>query len=132
MILAKLPHRAPDDYGSGEYRASRGNRLHNGIDYQCAAGAEIVAPVTGLVTKLGYPYGDDLSYLYVEITDHAGERHRVFYVDPHCDVGDTVMFGVSVIGVAQNVAAKYTKGHMNNHVHYEVKSPDGSYRNPEE
>lgn len=132
MILAKLPHRAFDDYGSGEYHASRGNRLHNGIDYQCSPGTEIVAPVTGRVTKIGYPYRNDTATRYVQITDAKGEHHRVFYVEPRCKAGDAVTFGVSVIGVAQDIAAKYTNGHMNNHVHYEVLRPDGGYRNPEE
>ena len=120
MIKANLPKREDDDYGSGEYGASRGGRLHRGVDYACVAGSEIYSPVEGKVTKLGYPYSDDLSYRYVEVTDAIGFSHRLFYCLPSVGVGDIVNRHI-VLGVAQDISARYIdNGHMNNHIHYEV------------
>ena len=130
MILAILPDREPDDYGSGHFGASRGNRKHNGIDFACVPGTEILAPEDGEVTRLGFPYSDDLSYRYVQITDETGKHHRVFYVEPEVEVGFYCVRGITIIGRAQNISARYTeRGKMNNHVHYEIKR-NGEYFNP--
>ncbi len=64
-ILAK--ERVMDTWGSGHFGASRGERTHIGIDYACSPGSQILAPCIGEVTKLGYPYSNDLSFRYVEI-----------------------------------------------------------------
>lgn len=132
MIKAILPDREPDDYGEGHFKASRGKRTHNGVDKACPPNTQIFSTVTGTVTKLGYPYADDLSYRYVQVTDNDGLDHRMFYVYPHVIVGDVCAAGITVIGIAQNIASRYTeKGHMNNHIHYEIKKGD-EYLNPEE
>lgn len=121
MITAKLPKRGTDDYGSGEFGASRGNRTHNGIDFAVLPGSEIFAPVDGYVSRIGYPYADDLSYRYVQITDRKCRHHRIFYIDPKVELGDNVSHNVDIIGVAQGISARYTeRGTMKNHVHYEI------------
>jgi len=110
----------PDAHGSGEFGAPRGTHTHHGVDYACEAGTQILSPVAGVVTKLGYPYGDDLSYRYVEIDTGNGLYHRVFYVWPLVGVGIMVVPD-DVIGEAQDIAQRYShNGQMNNHVHYEV------------
>jgi len=129
MLTIITPKRPPDGYGSGEYRAPRAGRKHNGVDFACYPGSELLSPVTGRVTKLGYPYRDDLTYRYVEITDSADMRHRFFYVSPLVDVGKTVMQG-EPIGTVQDIAARYNKKPMTVHIHYEIKK-DGKYFNPE-
>lgn len=130
MVLLQAEKRGSDDCGSGEFGASRGSRKHNGIDYVAAPGQKVCSHVEGVVTKLGYPYVDDLSFRYVEITSNDRLKHRFFYVEPCVEVGD-IIFECEVIGEAQNIAARYTNGHMKNHVHYEVKTRDGEYLNPE-
>jgi murein DD-endopeptidase MepM/ murein hydrolase activator NlpD len=128
MIRIRVSKRKPDAYGSGEYGAPRGDRTHNGIDYTLS----VLSPVAGTVTKLGYPYSDDLSYRYVEVTDSIGYKHRVFYIRPVVKVGDVVSRETE-IGQPQDVAARYTaKGWMSQHVHYEIKTPDGDFVNPED
>jgi len=133
MISATLPKRGTDSWGSGEFGASRGSRTHKGIDYACPAGAVIHSPVTGLVTKLGYPYADNLEYRYIEITTVDQLRHRIFYVEPISSKGDVISTG-QVIGVCQDIAWKYYEpdvGPMKNHIHYEILEADGTPINPE-
>ena len=128
MITARLQLRKPDKHGSGEWQASRGARKHNGIDYSCAEGSVILTPVKGYITKLGYPYGDDLSFRYVQVTDEFENDHRFFYIEPSVQKDEFVMVG-DEIGVMQNLIARYPG--INNHVHYEVKHL-GEYLNPDE
>lgn len=128
MIKALLPPRGADKWGSGHFGASRGDRTHNGIDWKVLPGTVILAPVTGTVTKLGYPYSDDLGFRYVQITDSAGADHRVFYIDPLVPVGHQVFKDRSPIGTVQDLDLRYPG--ITPHVHYEIKL-NGSYIDPE-
>lgn len=128
MITAKLKKRGTDKWGSGEFGASRGDRTHNGIDYACEPGTQICSPYAGKVTKLGYPYGDDLSFRYVEVTDYSQRQHRIFYVEPSVEVGKFIADG-EVVGVSQKLGNRYPE--ITEHVHYEVIK-DGEYLNPED
>ncbi len=97
-------------------------------------GTEILSPVFGVVTKLGFPYSDDHSFRYVEITDDLGERNRVFYIKPTVKKGDKVQADQTVIGIAQDISSRYrdpSKPPMKNHVHFEIIDADGNYINPE-
>lgn len=132
MIESVLPKRGVDDWGDGAFGASRGGRTHKGIDYACYPQTVICSGVSGDVTKLGYPYGDDLSFRYVEITDDDGKRHRYFYVEPSVEVGEPVRPG-EVIGLAQNIAGRYNEPGriMKNHVHLEILDSGGNPLDPE-
>lgn len=89
MKLSELKRRGSDGFGAGHFGAPRGSRTHKGVDLLAQSGEAINSPVTGTVTKVGYPYGDDLSYRYVQIT--AGDYDfRVFYVEPSVRVGQEV------------------------------------------
>lgn len=132
MIKSTLPKRGVDDWGDGEFQASRGGlKKHKGIDYACYPGTAIQSPVNGLVTKLGYPYADDLSYRYVQIKTEDEKKHRFFYVEPSVKVGDYVHFG-DCIGEAQDIAGRYSTPNkvMKNHIHYEILV-NGKPINPE-
>lgn len=128
----QLHVRESDAFGRGHFGATRGSRTHNGIDYVCKAGKYVLTPATGKVTKLGYPYADDFSYRYVEVTSIDGLRHRLFYCLPTVSVGDDVTRG-DPVGTAQNIAKRYdtVDKKMVNHVHYEVMRSDGSYVDPD-
>jgi len=139
MITARLSLRN-DAAGAGHFGAPRGSRTHKGQDYA----ATIEAPVSGKVTKLGYPYGsgyggashtgEEETYRYVEITDTIERRHRVFYIqpDPAIKVGDFVSMG-DPIGVLQAVTSRYPQyPAMTVHSHYEIMLPDGSCVDPVE
>ena len=132
----QLKARISDDWGSGLFGASRGNRTHLGIDYLCEPGDPIYSPVKGRVSKHGYPYipmdDDKITYRYVEITDYKGNRHRVFYIEPIAQV-DLHIDTNTIIGIAQDISAKYStsKKVMGNHIHSEVIDANGNYINPE-
>ena len=95
-----------DPAGHGFFKARRGSRIHKGVDLVCEPGELVVAPFDGKVTKIGYPYADDLSYRYVEITSKSRLVCRVFYVEPTVELGQEVRAG-DQIGFAQDVAARY-------------------------
>lgn len=129
MITASLPTRKQDQHGSGEWHAPRGDHTHNGVDLVSPVGAELLAPVTGLVTKLGYPYADDLAFRYVQITVAGGDAHRLFYIEPLVEVGDQVEAGITLVGIQQDLEQRYPG--ITNHVHYEIKRGD-DYISPTE
>ena len=125
------PVRGLDDYGSGEYGASRGGRKHKGIDFACAPGSICLALRPGTVTKHGWAYADDAHWRYVEIQDEEGYRCRYFYVQPGADIDKRVDRGAP-IGVVQDIRKRYPDG-MTAHVHFEVMDRDRAvYLNPED
>ena len=136
MLTAQLKLRGSDSWGSGAYKAPRGDRLHTGVDYAAAEGTYILSPCIGLVTKLGTAYKKDPHWRYVEITDLSGCRHRVFYITPLVCDGQEAITILTPIGIAQNISLKYLQqdpsiSPMVNHVHYEILRPDGTTIDPE-
>lgn len=119
--------RGRDAWGSGRFGASRGGRIHNGVDIEAEPGSIVESLNGGTVTKIGYPYGDDLSYRYVEITDSVGARWRYFYVDPCVSVAVSVE-AYEKIGVAQALGHKYPG--ITEHIHLEIIKADGSFVDP--
>lgn len=132
VLTVVLPLRGTDPAGSGHWGAPRGKRIHMGIDFAAPPGGLFISPVSGHVSKLGYPYADDLTYRYVQVTDAQGRDHRFFYLAPELRLGAKVIATVDVLGKVQDVSKRYPvpKG-MKPHVHYGVRLEDGSYINPE-
>jgi murein DD-endopeptidase MepM/ murein hydrolase activator NlpD len=118
--------RGVDAYGSGAFGASRdgGSRHHAGVDYVAVAGQAVRAPVSGFVSKIGFPYPGDTHLRYVEIDNPALHiSARVFYVEPAVTVGQIVRLGAS-IGAAQTLQARYPGG-ITDHVHLELADRAG-------
>lgn len=116
--------RQRDAHGSGVYRASRGNKLHNGIDVVCNVGDPVGTVASGTVTKIGYPYsqGPDADankagLRYVQITDKHGLDARYFYVTPLVEVGEFVEAD-TIIGTVRGVGHIYPG--ITEHFHFEV------------
>jgi len=115
-----------DSQGNGHFGSPRKSRIHRGTDLLNPAGSEVFAPFRGYVTKLGYCYGDDLSYRYVEIAVRDYPLiTRLLYVDPSVEKGDLVEEG-QVVGLSQDISKRYSP-EMINHVHWEIRvtSPTG-------
>lgn len=126
MNLHEMKRRKCDDFGCGHYNASRGSRKHKGLDLCCHPGTVVGSPVAGWVTKLGWPYADDLSIRYVEVSIE-GYRYRVFYIEPMVDEGQEVIIG-TLIGRSQRLGSRYPR--ISEHVHFEIIGPDGGYIDP--
>jgi murein DD-endopeptidase MepM/ murein hydrolase activator NlpD len=114
------PMRGVDAYGSGDFHAERdgGKRIHEGADYIAEPNATIYAPITGVVTKIGYAYAKQTALTFVEVTNAASNLvSRVLYVDPSVAVGDAITAGAP-IGLAENLQKRY-RG-ITNHVHVQI------------
>lgn len=119
--------RTTDAYGCGSFGASRdgGVRRHEGVDFRADAGQPLVAPISGYVTKIGFAYPGDETLKFVEISNPALHYEaRVFYIDPHVAVGQTVHVG-QPIGVHHTLERKYPDG-MTDHVHLEIFDTHGA------
>lgn len=121
--------RGSDNHGSGHYKASRGDRDHNGIDISAAPGATVCPQIEGRVTKIGWPYAAEgmQHFRYIQITDSQGNAHRLFYVAPSVAVGDLIDTS-SKVGQVQDRAG-LSRG-MGNHVHYEIIDATGKFIDP--
>tara|TARA_R100000687_G_C6385871_1_gene134883 strand:- start:47 stop:433 length:387 start_codon:yes stop_codon:yes gene_type:complete len=126
-MKAKLLVRQHDKHGAGYYKAPRGSRLHNGIDYAAPVGLHILPIREGLITKLGYPYGDDNSFRYVQVSAD-GYDFRYFYLSPLVKVNEYV-YTETPIGTVQDLEPRYNG--ITPHCHLEVKKY-GQFINPEE
>jgi murein DD-endopeptidase MepM/ murein hydrolase activator NlpD len=113
--------RTTDAFGSGRFGAVRdaGKRHHEGVDYVASPGAPVHAPIAGRISRLGFAYGGDETYRYVEITNPKTLMvARVLYIDPSVVDGDEVVAG-DVIGAAQDLSSRYPG--ITNHVHVELR-----------
>jgi len=123
--------RGCDVFGCGGFGQSRdqGTRKHEGQDYLGYVGQEVLATQSGTVTKIGYPYGDNLAFRYIEITQEQKDLFspevditvvREFYVLPlpTISVGTYIRVGRAV-GVMQNLNGRYPG--ISNHVHLEMR-----------
>lgn len=122
--------REGDDFGSGKYGASRGNRKHQGVDIVKKPGEEVRAVSDGIYTRQNSPYGDGV-YKGLDIETEGGEKDRYMYVEPSIEPGTEVKEG-DVIGHAQDIAGKYNtdEKEMTNHIHYETRDSEGNPQNP--
>jgi murein DD-endopeptidase MepM/ murein hydrolase activator NlpD len=122
-----------DRMGLGHYGARRGGRTHKGIDFSAPPGTIVYAADDGVITKIGYCYGDDLRYRYVQITTHDGLDLRYFYTTLHplLSIGDQVLKG-QALSVCQDISSKHStaKKTMINHYHFEIKNDAGQHINP--
>lgn len=112
-----LELRGDDPTGHGYYGAKRGARKHKGLDLVAAPGDPVRSPIHGVVSKLGYPYANNLEFRYVEITGEV-YRVRLMYVSPEVELGARVFEG-DLVGSAQDIAGHWNPA-MKNHVHVEV------------
>jgi hypothetical protein len=124
-----------DAAGLGHYGAPRGSRRHDGVDYEIKPGAEVYAPCTGKITRFARPYASD-QYSGVEIRGKAAVV-VLFYLKPclYRKVGEALVYSEQdivgatvkegdVVGIAQDVTARYPGLGMTPHVHMRISSFD--------
>jgi murein DD-endopeptidase MepM/ murein hydrolase activator NlpD len=117
--------RGCDDYGCGSFGAGRdrGERRHEGVDFEATTGQTVDAPMSGFVSHIGYAYPGDPRYKFIEIENPALHYEaRVFYVEPKVREGQAVRLG-QPIGEARSLQTRY-RG-ITNHVHLEIERIGG-------
>ncbi len=116
--VIKIILRGNDPTGHGYYGARRGNRKHKGLDLITIPGEIIKSPISGVVTKYGYPYKNTRKLRYIEITGPVYRVWLMYASKNKISIGSRIFKG-NVIGTAQNVAG-YWGGNMRNHLHIQV------------
>lgn len=107
-----------DGEGDGHYGAPRGRRLHNGVDYICVPGQDIVAPFDMTILREAWPYKDlTLSGIAWRYGNSEG---RMFYFQPHDNVIGKDVKQRQSIGFAQSVSAYYKSVIMTDHIHFQI------------
>jgi len=124
--IFSMPIRS-DKAGDGHFMARRGTRYHKGIDLKCNPGTMIESPISGKITKIGYPYFGDTHYRYVEIEDNHSYVFRFFYVEniPNVELGYFVKEG-ELFAIVQDISSRYPDDSkpMQNHIHLEMYSKE--------
>ena len=104
--------------GDGNYGASRGTRLHNGIDYLCKKGQDVVAPFNMIITRLSLPKRN--SFLSGIAWKKGKSSGKMFYFQPDESLIGKSVYEGDVIGIAQSVAMHYKLPKMLNHIHLRI------------
>jgi len=125
-----------DKAGEGHYGAKRRGRIHTGIDFVAPPGSKYLAPCDGEITAHGFPYepvpGETITYRIIDLKDVKGYIHRAFYCKMLPGLLHRRVKKDDVIGIVQDITAKYPDQGMTNHVHYAVRNLDGTYMDPKE
>jgi murein DD-endopeptidase MepM/ murein hydrolase activator NlpD len=112
-----------DNAGSGYFRASRGTRYHQGVDFECDPAQEVLCPISGKIVRIANPYSGDPNYSGV-LVENPRVTIKLFYVKvAQGMIGKEVKAG-EVIGEAQDVTLKYKGQGMLPHVHLEIVEID--------
>jgi hypothetical protein len=122
--------RGHDAYGDGNFGASRsgGLRPHKGVDYLCREGDDCLAPIDGVVRRVGVAYADsNLGSIHIQGTGEYWPYYvKILYAKPGVIEGVVVKRGQR-IGTCQDVARYHEAsvdmggGQMHNHLHLELR-----------
>lgn len=113
-----------DAAGDGHYHASRGDRLHQGLDFICEPGQKVYCPIDNAsFIRLARPYADDDRYSGIAVKNSHMEI-LLFYLSPFDDLAGKTLFQNTVIGHAQDITKKYNNPAMTPHIHIQIDSVD--------
>jgi hypothetical protein len=121
-----------DTGGSGNFRASRGTRIHKGLDFEAIPGQDVVAPCDCTIARRAYPYSDSREYCGV-LLENKWCWIKIFYINPISDFTDRPYEAGATIGTAQDISERYTK--VTPHIHLQIRIKEfnliGTHINPE-
>lgn len=112
--------RTQDIHGSGHYGAGRGGRVHRGIDYRCAPGQPVIAPIGGRIERVSRPYANEPYSGVVLVNEKM--TIKMWYFKPHDFLIAKDVFQGKEIGTAQDISWKYPG--IQAHVHLEIDHID--------
>ena len=98
-------------------------RLHKGVDYLCAEGDDCLAPIDGVVQRVGLAYSNsNLGSIHIQGTGEYWPYYcKILYAKATVAVGAAVKRGQR-IGTCQNVAKYHdTVDVMRVHLHLELR-----------
>ena len=112
-----------DPMGLGIYGAPRGHRIHQGLDFVCKPGQDVLCPiVSGKLMREAKPYADDEKYSGCLIWGRQ-IIIKMFYLKPwKWVIGEYIKQG-DPIGIAQDISEKYGED-MTPHIHLTIVSLD--------
>lgn len=111
-----------DTEGQGYYGASRGNRKHKGIDFECVVGQPVLSPIAGKIVRVAYPYSDTKEYSGVLI-ENGSVAIKIFYFTPFKKKIGCYVRASEKIGTAQDISKRYSNK-MKPHLHLQIESID--------
>jgi murein DD-endopeptidase MepM/ murein hydrolase activator NlpD len=110
-----------DSEGYGDFMATRGKRLHRGIDLVGKPGMEIVSPIAGRFDRIYRPYAKDLQWRGAFIKGpHLWVG--IFYITPYDNLLGAYLKAGQPLGYMQDISKKYG-GDMKPHIHLETILP---------
>lgn len=113
-----------DTRGDGHFGASRGRRVHNGLDIITTPNSAVYCPIEGIMKRMAYPYGTgrrNIEWTGCVIDGvgiYRGYEVKIFYMQPFL-MGEFV-YPNEIIGKAQAISKKYSPA-MIDHLHVEVR-----------
>lgn len=113
--------RKSDNWGSGAFGSSRGNRPHLGIDLVYSPDEQVRAPFAMSINRVSYPYASSpySGIAFTATSNSIDYDGRLWYFEPNDDIiGKTVRKG-QVLGFAQQINSKYPG--MINHLHLQLE-----------
>lgn len=113
-----------DSMGFGHYLASRGIRVHEGIDILTYEGEPVYSPFEGTITRQYYAYSNDKKFMGIEIlsTDNRYKIKIMYCEHDFSKLPKTINKKVKKgerVATAQAISKKYGFL-MNNHLHVEL------------
>lgn len=107
-----------DAAGDGNYGARRGDRVHNGVDYLCDEGQDIVAPFNMRILRVANPNAttplSGIKWAY------GRSEGKMFYFKPDPTLINKNVSEGQVIGKAQSCSFHYGDPKMQDHIHFQI------------
>jgi len=112
-----------DHWGSGEYGARRGQRLHDGVDYVGIPGQDVYMPILGVLERIAKPHAGDYSGVLIRAKNMS---IMLFYFWPFPGMIGQEWREGDVIGKMQDITKKYDD-RMAPHIHMRINSMNPDY-----
>ena len=125
--------RHSDRWGSGEYGAPRGNKIHKGNDFIVSPiGQIVVAMAPGNVIRPKNPYANPINGVFFKgILIRASDyEYTLFYFEPLDEVLGTRVEEGQILGHAQDISIKYPGIIPHIHAQFDSINPELFIRLP--
>jgi len=109
-----------DSGGDGQHGAKRGLRLHDGVDFECVEGQEVLMPFDGVIVRTSLPYKDDLRWRGVHIVSKRIEVKMWYFFPERNKIRTGVIEAGTVIGFAQDIGKKKGYDNVTPHIHIRI------------